>query len=326
MGCNSSEIGGDLSMSGGCMTGEVGVDQDDLSMSDLSVVNCPGREVMHKGKKYVFIGEPAEPIGCPTGLMPNAWRLLLGLQSLAETKGISISVGTLRRTYYPKQHDRIPTHWVGIFGESSTENIHEVPWLERKTKELLRAEVLARTSIWSTAIEKLGGTTSSFIEAFMEGSKKHTIFTAKEIYAMAKKKTKQIDSRVTPVIKRAPKGFLGEPGNDVSKIVMGEEAHLYLGHSAFSKSTGSLSLDDEVRQMGASEASNYAFLIEAQAVLLLNQNIITSEERHALQSARDAALQEKNLEFCLRKEKKMSSDSEQQLKVRVAHLESRIEE
>ncbi|KAL6560837.1 hypothetical protein OROHE_006014 [Orobanche hederae] len=247
MECNSSEFRGDLSMSDGCMTGEVDVDQGDLSMSDVSVVNCPGREVTRKGKKYVFMGEPAEPIGCPTGvlspsppsslcegalsaiktlyrllksvrlphkheradwridgwicfyeiafeiglrlplipfvlevlahygcapsqLMPNAWRLLLGLQSLGETKGISISVGTLRRTYFPKQHDSryffveskyvfgpggsggIPTHWVGIcglrdrvpstdpLGESSIENIHGVPWLERKTKELLRAE------------------------------------------------------------------------------------------------------------------------------------------------------------------------------------------
>ncbi|KAL6535638.1 hypothetical protein OROMI_027012 [Orobanche minor] len=484
MGCDSSDIRGDLSMSGGCMTGEVDVDQDDLSMSDVSVVNCHGREVTRKGKKYVFIGEPVEPIGCPTGvlspsppsslcegslsaikalyslpksvrlphkheradwridgwicfyeiafeiglrlplipfivevlahygcapsqLMPNAWRLLLGLQSLGETKGISISVGTLRRTYYPKQHDSemgrlqlnlrpeiqpliniasksdfclwkgryffveskyvfgpggsggIPTHWVGIsglrdrvpstdpLGESSTENIHGVPWLERKIKELLRAEVLARTSIWSTVIENLGGSPNSFIEAFMEGSKKHKIFTAKEMYTMARKKTKKVDSRsIVPspnaeigdpsnmsggaLIERAPMILLGEPEGNISKIVMGEKAHLFLGNSAFNGNIGSLSLDDEVRGMGASEASTYAFshLIKAtQAVLLLNQNIVTSEERQALQSARDAAIKEKEkLELSLRKEKKRSSDSQQQLKARVAHLEARLEE
>ncbi|KAL6520284.1 hypothetical protein OROMI_032464 [Orobanche minor] len=117
---------------------------------------------------------------------------------------------------------------------------------------------------------------------------------------------------------------------DVSKIVMGEKAHLYLGTSAFNGNTDSLSLDDEVRQMRASEDSTYAFshLIKAtQAVLLLNQNIITSEGRQALQSARDAAIKEKEkLELSLLKEKKRSSDSEQQLKARVAHLEARLEE
>ncbi|KAL6574236.1 hypothetical protein OROHE_001140 [Orobanche hederae] len=481
MECNSSEFRGDLSMSDGCMAGEVDVDQGDLSMSDVSVVNCPGREVTRKGNKCVFMGEPAELIGCPTGvlstsppsslceaalsvikalyslpksvrlphkheradwridgwicfyeiafeiglrlplipfimevlahygcapsqLMPNAWRLLLGLQSLGETKGISISVGTLRRTYYLKQHDSemgrlqlnlrpekqpliniasksdfcswkgryffveskhvfgpggsggIPTHWVGIsglrdrvpstdpLGESSTKNIHGVPWFKRKIKELLGAEVLARTSIWSTAIEKLGGSTSSFVEAFMEGSQKHKIFTAKEIYPMARKKTKKVESRsIIPspnaeigdpsggaLIERAPKVFLEEPEGDVSKIIMGEKAHLYLGTSAFNGNTDSLSLDDEVRQMRAPEASTYAFshLIKAtQAVLLLNQNIVTSEERQALQSARDAAIKEKEKpELSLRKEKKRSSDSEQQLKARVAHLEARLEE
>ncbi|KAL6550846.1 hypothetical protein OROMI_021334 [Orobanche minor] len=232
-------------------------------------------------------------------------------------------------------------------GESSTENIHGVPWLERKIKELLRAEVLARTSIWSTAIEKLGGSTSSFVEAFMEGSKKHKIFMAKEMYAMARKKTKKVDLRsIVPspnaeigdpcnmsggaLIERAPKVFLGEPEGDVSKIVMGEKAHLYLGTSAFNGNTGSLSLDDEVCQMGWSEASTYAFshLIKAtEAVVLLSQNIVTSEERKALQSARDAALKEKEkLELPLRKEKKRSSESEQQLKARVAHIEARLEQ
>ncbi|KAL6518148.1 hypothetical protein OROMI_033849 [Orobanche minor] len=433
MGCDSSDIRGDLSMSDGCMTGEVDVDQGDLSMSDVSVVNCPGREVTRKGKKYVFMGEPVEPIGCPTGvlspsppsslyegalsaiktlyslpksvrlphkheradwridgcicfyeiafeiglrlplipfvlevlthygcapsqLMPNAWRLLLGLQSLGETKGISISIGTLRRTYYPKQHDsemgrlqlnlrpekqpliNIPSKsdfcsWKGRYffveskhvfgpglrdrvpsadplGESSTENIHGVPWLERKTNELLRAEVLARTSIWSTAIEKLGGNTSSFVEAFMEGSKKHKIFTAKEMYAMARKKTKKVDSRsivTSPnaemgdpsnmsgvaLIERMPKVLLGEPEGDISKIVMGEKAHLYLGTAAFNGNTDSLSLDDEVRQMGASEASTYAF---------------------------------SHLTKATQAENKRSSDFEQHLKARVAHLEARLEE
>ncbi|KAL6584788.1 hypothetical protein OROMI_004077 [Orobanche minor] len=279
--CTSSKISGDSSMSDDFMTRGVDVDQDDLSVSDVSVVNCHDREVTRKGKKYVFIGEPAEPIGCPTGVLspspPSSlgegalsaikvlyslpksvrlshkreradWRIdkcicfyeiafEIGLrlplipfimESLGETKGINISVGTLRRTYYPKQHDsemglrdRVPS--TDPLGESSVENIHKVPWLERKIKELLRAEVLPRTSIWLTAIEKLGGSTSSFIEAFMEGSKKHKIFTAKEMYAMARKKTK----------KRAPKVLWGEPEGDVSEIVMGEKAHLYLGSSAF---------------------------------------------------------------------------------------------
>ncbi|KAL6502283.1 hypothetical protein OROHE_024711 [Orobanche hederae] len=34
--------------------------------------------------------------------------------------------------------DRVPS--IDPLGESSTENIHGVPWFERKTKELLRAE------------------------------------------------------------------------------------------------------------------------------------------------------------------------------------------
>ncbi|KAL6560836.1 hypothetical protein OROHE_006013 [Orobanche hederae] len=44
----------------------------------------------------------------------------------------------------------------------------------------------------------------------MEGSKKHKIFTAKEMYAMARKKTKKVDSRsIVP----SPNAEIGDPNN-----------------------------------------------------------------------------------------------------------------
>ncbi|KAL6535748.1 hypothetical protein OROHE_012592 [Orobanche hederae] len=445
MECNSSKISGDSSMPDECMTRGVGVDQDDLSVSDVSVVNCHGREVMCKGKKYVFISEHVDPVGCPTGvislsppsslcegalsaikalyslpksvrlpykrervdwkidgwicfyeiafeivfrlplipfvmevlahygcapnqLMPNAWRLLLGLQYLGEAKGISISNGTLQRTYYPKQHDSemgrlqlnlrpekqplinipskidfcswkgryfcmeskyvfrpggsggIPTHWVGIYG--------------------------SRDRVPSTDPLGESSSTSSFVEAFMEGSKKHKIFTAKEMYAMARKKTKKVDSRsIVPspnaeigdpsnmsrgaLIERASKVFLGEPEGDVSNIVMGEKAHLYMGTSAFNGNTGSLSLDDEVRKMGASEASTYAFshLIKQHKQCSYLIKILSLQKRDRPYNLLVMPLsRKKKLELSLRKEKKRSSDSEQHSKARVAYLEARLEE